>query len=94
MNYLFRPFLLLTVIALGVSGHTAAVGPAPQPNAAQPALAADLGRNPVNLTDKGIPTDWNVDDKKPKNIKLGAGARRTRLLLPGGGRRPRLRRHQ
>ena len=34
-----------------------------------PALSADLSRNPVNLTDKNAPTEWNVEAGKLKNIK-------------------------
>jgi outer membrane protein assembly factor BamB len=69
MKQFLRPLLLPAALALGVFCPAAAPAQALKPNAGQPALAVELSRNPVNLTDKGIPTDWNVEDKKQKNVK-------------------------
>ena len=61
MNHLLRALTLFVAIILL---QTVAVTAGNQ--GAQPALNSDLSRNPVNLTAKNSPVDWNVEEGKQK----------------------------
>ncbi|HMC64887.1 MAG TPA: PQQ-binding-like beta-propeller repeat protein, partial [Gemmataceae bacterium] len=39
---------------------------------AWPLFGGSLSRNMVNTTDKNLPTEWSIDEEKPKNIKWTA----------------------
>src|SRR5437867_422768 len=39
---------------------------------AWPLFGGSLSRNMVNATEKNVPTEWSIDEEKPKNIKWTA----------------------